>query len=138
MSREIKTNVVLDGKSLVIYRLPLKQALNAFEVILNAYGEALVKLFSVILFDDKSRKSGDKKASIPIKEIEGAFTSYASKAYAGQTEQVLNKLINPDYVKFDGKPANLEELYKDHGLTFLIRLCFEVIKFNFDDFLSFG
>ena len=120
--------------------MPLVQASNVFDLILQTYGQPIINIVSSLLTGVPQEKESGKKteATLNVEQMEAAFSAYIKTAKPGQSLIFFNSLLHTDYVKYNNEPINTGELYNQFGLKFLFKLSFEVIKFNYDDFLSFS
>ena len=121
-------------KEFLINRFPLTTACNVFDKLCQIYGESLI----VAIANLSQSGTGNKPAELELSKVKEVFTSYSKNISQNQTISFLNLIIQKDFVTHNGKKVSLNEVYNDYGLKFCFLLAFQIVKFNFSDFLSFG
>ena len=118
-------------ESFFVTRMPLRQATEAWDIVMKTYGKPLSSIITRIYLNAGGKVG---TAKITIEDIEPALTDYVKSCEIGQTYTFIETILNPDFVKYNGLPVELNEVYNKFGLLFLFKLCFEIGKFNFEDF----
>lgn len=130
--RETKS-VTVDGEEFTIHQLPPTKAFPIISQLMRVVGPALGDLDML--------KGGDKNLldkEVDIGQIMGAISSVLESVGDDNIVPLIKKILDPAYVRKVDKHEDFVKFdvyFTDKGLFHCLKLCFEVCKVNFADFL---
>ena len=138
LTRSISKTITIEDASFYVIRMPLAPSCEVFQTMLKTFGEPLVKVVGKIM-DQRGNKTFKKeRVSLFLEDLKEAIAIYAKNIEPQQTLNFFKSILSPEYVKHKNQGVDLQDLHKQFGLAFLFILSFEVLKFNYDDFLAFS
>ena len=137
MSKNPFVKKTIDEKEYVIFLFPLETSLYNLDLLLSTYGEAFTKLIKDFLIENENKKSG-KKATISLDAIAKAMALLKNTLKPGDSIVIVKSFINPEFIKHDGKPVDLNKIYTQEGWWYIFKLIATIIMENYLDFLSSG
>ena len=143
MIHKRKKVIKLSGDEYIIYQFPLDISMLGFEKLTKALGGPFIDIISVFFINFKSSQTNEHILSAMQKNLsKESFSSLRDMLInlkPGEMQEFVEFFIKrPDYVKRNGKGVNIIEIHELHGLKHLFELTFNVISFNYFDFLSPG
>lgn len=113
--------------------MPLEPALNAFDVLIQTYGEALIRYVLVAVKQQKGVAAPQAK-----EDFNQAVVRLQKGLREGDTLRVVRAILNPEYIKHDGKNLDLNVVYAKRGFQHVFSLFLQVANLNYADFLVSG
>ena len=135
--------VEVDGQNYIIYRLPLDDSFDGFDLITKIYGEGLLDIFTSLLSNVSNLKDlgniGNK--NFDNEKIILAIKTYSNKVNVGDTKKVIKFFLGrPNLIKVGeaGEGININKVFNERGLLHVTKLLFNVIQWQYLDFLFSG
>ena len=94
----------------------MAKTINGFDVLTRYFGPPLIEIATQVLEESDFSFSALKDMDINFERLKEGFKDYTKSVQTGHSFEILSFFIdNPDFVKLDGHPIDMNEVFKKKG-----------------------